>query len=154
MFERQTNFRSTKIFNCAAQAACFSVSGASAVLGQRNFLENSMQPDVVAKTLTAVQGEWKAQVAIFADCDTTAKLPGSPIVNCKDYGGGEGGKYFHPYPLPPLNLDGFNKLFKLRIQENAHVYAQNTPFWRRRRKVCVEDLNKCMLLEVQNETCS
>lgn len=65
-------------------AACLSVSCASAVLGQRSVLENGMQPDVVAKTLSAVQGEWKAQVAIFADCDKTANLPGSPIVNCKD----------------------------------------------------------------------
>merc|ERR1719235_74614 len=64
--------------------ACLGLSSGAAVLGQRSFLENGMQPDVVAKTLSAVQGEWKAQVAIFADCDTTAKLPGSPIVNCKD----------------------------------------------------------------------
>lgn len=64
--------------------ACLTTSCASAVLGQRSFLENGMQPDVVAKTLSAVQGEWKAQVAIAADCDKTANLPGSPIVNCKD----------------------------------------------------------------------
>jgi len=64
--------------------ACLSIAGASSMLGKRSFLENGMQPDVVAKTLSAVQGEWKAQVAIFADCDKTAKLPGSPIVNCKD----------------------------------------------------------------------
>jgi len=64
--------------------ACLSVSCASSVLGQRNAIESGMQPDVVARTLSAVQGEWRAQVAIFADCDSTAKLPGSSIVNCKD----------------------------------------------------------------------
>merc|ERR1719235_2792098 len=63
--------------------ACLGLSSGAAVLGQRSFLENGMQPDVVAKTLSAVQGEWKAQVAIFADCDISSDSA-SPVVNCKN----------------------------------------------------------------------
>jgi len=70
-----------RIMKGAVFATVVGLSSASAVV-ERNALENGMQPDVVAKTLSAVQGEWKAQIAIFADCDISSDSA-SPVVNCK-----------------------------------------------------------------------
>jgi len=57
----------------------------SAILGRNGaFLGNGMQPEIVARTLSNVQDEWKAQAAVFAECNSTAGLPGATIVNCQD----------------------------------------------------------------------
>merc|ERR1719261_1343361 len=50
----------------------------------QSFLGSSMQPEVVARTLSRVEDEWKAQAAVFAECNSTAGLPGATIVNCAD----------------------------------------------------------------------
>jgi len=59
-------------------------SSSAAVLGGKAFLGNGMQPEVVARTLSNVEDEWKAQAAVFAECNSTSALPGSSIVNCAD----------------------------------------------------------------------
>jgi len=57
----------------------------AAVVGRgQAFLGNGMQPEVVARTLSNVEDEWKAQAAVFAECASTDGLPGASIVNCKD----------------------------------------------------------------------
>jgi len=56
----------------------------AAFVGRKAFLANGMQPEVVALTLSHVEDEWRAQAAVFADCGSTAALPGAAIVNCKD----------------------------------------------------------------------
>lgn len=61
----------------AAPAAAYSTNGQA-------FLGNGMQPEVVARTLSHVEDEWKAQAAVFAECDETNNLPGATIVNCAD----------------------------------------------------------------------
>jgi colicin import membrane protein len=43
-----------------------------------------MQPEVVARTLSNVEDEWKAQAAVFAECNGTSGLEGATIVNCAD----------------------------------------------------------------------
>jgi hypothetical protein len=48
------------------------------------FLGNGMQPEIVAKTLSNVEDEWRAQAAVFVECDGTKGLPGATIVNCAD----------------------------------------------------------------------
>jgi len=59
-------------------------SSSAAVLGNgKAFLGNGMQPEVVARTLSSVEDEWKAQAAVFAECDSTSG-GGSSIVNCAD----------------------------------------------------------------------
>merc|ERR1719473_271866 len=50
----------------------------------RSFLGNGMQPEVVARTLSHVEEEWKAQAAVFAECNSTSGLEGATIVNCND----------------------------------------------------------------------
>lgn len=55
-----------------------------AVVSQKNFLGNGMQPEVVARTLSHVEDEWKAQAAVFTECKDTAGMPGATIVNCND----------------------------------------------------------------------
>lgn len=57
---------------------------ADASFKSKSFLGNGMQPEVVAKTLAHVEDEWKAQAAVFADCDSTSGLPGASLVNCAD----------------------------------------------------------------------
>lgn len=72
----------TRIFLALTLITCGS---AAAVFGQgKSFLGTSMQPEVVARTLSRVEDEWKAQAAVFAECSTTAGLPGASIVNCAD----------------------------------------------------------------------
>jgi len=56
----------------------------AAVLRGQAFSGNGMQPEVVARTLSSVQDEWKAQADVFAECDSTSGLPGASIVNCAD----------------------------------------------------------------------
>jgi len=57
----------------------------AAVFGRgQAFLGNGMQPEVVARTLSKVEDEWKAQAAVFAECDSTKNLAGATIVNCAD----------------------------------------------------------------------
>lgn len=63
--------------------AAFSPSSA-AILGQKAFLGNGMQPEVVARTLSSVEDEWKAQAAVFAECNSTSGLEGTTIVDCAD----------------------------------------------------------------------
>jgi len=70
---------------CALALLAFAPgSSASVVARGQTFLGNGMQPEVVAKTLSAVEEEWKAQAAVFAECDDTNALPGATIVNCAD----------------------------------------------------------------------
>lgn len=59
-------------------------ASAAVVSRGQSFLGNGMQPEVVARTLSNVEDEWKAQAAVFAECDTTSGLPGASIVNCAD----------------------------------------------------------------------
>lgn len=47
----------------------------------RAFLGSNMQPEVVAHTLKNVENEWRAQAALFAECDSEAA---DSIVNCQD----------------------------------------------------------------------
>jgi hypothetical protein len=49
----------------------------------RNFLGTNMRPDVVAHTLMNVEEEWRAQAAIFSQCNSTGS-DGAGIVNCQD----------------------------------------------------------------------
>lgn len=70
-------------FAVLAVAAFPAASGAVVGRGQ-SFLGNGMQPEVVARTLAHVEDEWKAQAAVFAECDSTSGLPGASIVNCAD----------------------------------------------------------------------
>jgi hypothetical protein len=56
----------------------------AAILGQKAFLGNGMRPEVVAQTLSNVEDEWKAQAAVFAECNSTSGLEGASIVNCED----------------------------------------------------------------------
>lgn len=51
--------------------------------GGRAFLSSNMQPEVVARTLRNVEDEWKAQAAVFLQCDPKAKNSIS-IVDCSD----------------------------------------------------------------------
>lgn len=62
----------------------------AAVFEHKAFLGNGMQPEVVARTLSHVEDEWKAQAAVFADCHNTAGLEGASIVNCNDAPGSFG----------------------------------------------------------------
>jgi len=57
---------------------------AAIVLRGQTFLGSGMQPEVVARTLSSVQDEWKAQADVFAECNGTSGLPGASIVNCAD----------------------------------------------------------------------
>jgi len=50
----------------------------------RSFLGNGMQPEVVARTLSNVEEEWKAQAAVFAECNETGGADSSSLVNCQD----------------------------------------------------------------------
>lgn len=47
-----------------------------------SILGESMQPEVVARTLKGVEEEWKAQAALFAQCNSTSE--GGAIVDCQD----------------------------------------------------------------------
>lgn len=49
----------------------------------RNFLGTNMRPDVVANTLMSVEEEWRAQAAIFSQCNSTGS-DGAGIVHCQD----------------------------------------------------------------------
>jgi len=71
------------VFTLVAACTAFSPSIA-AFVGRKAFLGNGMQPDVVAKTLSHVEDEWRAQAAVFAECGVTAGLAGASIVNCQD----------------------------------------------------------------------
>jgi hypothetical protein len=51
--------------------------------GGRTFLGAEMQPEVVARTLRNVEEEWKAQAALFAQCDNTDGKTVS-LVDCSD----------------------------------------------------------------------
>merc|ERR1719498_93957 len=70
----------------AVLVLAFAVSNpaSAAFLEKKSFLGNGMQPQVVARTLSNVEDEWKAQAAVFAECNSTAGLPGATIVNCAD----------------------------------------------------------------------
>merc|ERR1719460_787240 len=59
-------------------------SSSAAVLRGQFALGNGMQPEVVARTLSNVQDEWRAQADVFAECSATSNLPGASIVNCAD----------------------------------------------------------------------
>lgn len=67
-----------------AVALAIAPLSAAAVLRGQAFSGNGMQPEVVARTLSSVQDEWKAQADVFAECDSTSGLPGASIVNCAD----------------------------------------------------------------------
>jgi hypothetical protein len=43
-----------------------------------------MQPEVVAKTLINVEEEWRAQAAIFSQCNSTGSMESGAIVDCQD----------------------------------------------------------------------
>lgn len=43
-----------------------------------------MQPDVVAQTLSHVEDEWRAQAALYTECDDSSPTPKASIVNCAD----------------------------------------------------------------------
>lgn len=43
-----------------------------------------MQPDVVARTLSRVEDEWRAQAALYTECDDSSPTPKASIVNCDD----------------------------------------------------------------------
>merc|ERR1719221_482833 len=68
---------------CLFTAALSSAHAHVAVRGGRAFLEANMQPEVVARTLMNVEEEWKAQAAVYAQCNATAN-DGSSIVDCQD----------------------------------------------------------------------
>lgn len=65
-------------------ALAASSPSSAAILGKKAFLGNGMQPEVVARTLSNVEDEWKAQAAVFAECNMTTGLEGATIVNCAD----------------------------------------------------------------------
>jgi len=50
---------------------------------QRAFLSAGMQPEVVARTLTNVEQEWKAQAAVFVECSGAGE-GGDGVVDCED----------------------------------------------------------------------
>jgi len=60
-----------------------SVHAAANYRSARAFLaaDGKMRPELVAKTLASVEDEWKAQAALFADCNLTQ---GASLVNCKE----------------------------------------------------------------------
>lgn len=60
-----------------------SVHAAAHHRSARAFLaaDGKMRPELVAKTLASVEDEWKAQAALFADCNLTQ---GASLVNCKE----------------------------------------------------------------------
>jgi len=70
----------------AAVLTCSLVAvGSAAVIGKsQNFLGNGMQPEVVARTLSSVEEEWKAQASVFARCNGTSTEASSSLVNCAD----------------------------------------------------------------------
>jgi len=47
----------------------------------RSFLGANMQPDVVAHSFKSVESEWRAQAALFVECDSADT---DSIVNCQD----------------------------------------------------------------------
>lgn len=55
--------------------------GASSYGRGHTFLSGGMQPEVVARTLADVVDEWKAEAALFADCNATH---GDAVVDCAD----------------------------------------------------------------------
>lgn len=71
-----------KTFILVLTLAAFDPSRA-AFVGRKAFLGNGMQPEVVARTLSHVEDEWRAQAAVYADCDS-ASSGSSSIVNCAD----------------------------------------------------------------------
>jgi len=52
--------------------------------GGRAFLSSNMQPEVVARTLRNVEDEWKAQAAVFLQCDPKAAKNSIALVDCSD----------------------------------------------------------------------
>jgi len=56
---------------------------AASAYARKNFLATDMQPEVVARTLQNVQEEWKAQAALFAECNSTSE-GSSALVDCSD----------------------------------------------------------------------
>jgi hypothetical protein len=66
-----------------ALLAATSVNAHAVARNGRTFLGTSMQPDVVANTLMNVEEEWRAQAAIFSQCNATGS-DGVGIVNCQD----------------------------------------------------------------------
>jgi len=60
-----------------------SVNAHALVRDGRNFLGTNMRPDVVANTLMNVEEEWRAQAAIFSQCNSTG-YDGVGIVHCQD----------------------------------------------------------------------
>jgi len=68
-----------------ALTCCLVAVGSAAVIGKsQNFLGNGMQPEVVARTLSSVEEEWKAQASVFARCNGTSTEASSSLVNCAD----------------------------------------------------------------------
>lgn len=67
-----------------ALALTLATASSANVLRGQSVLENGMQPEVVARTLSNVQDEWRAQADVFAECSATSNLPGASIVNCAD----------------------------------------------------------------------
>lgn len=67
-------------------ALAASQTEAAALFGRsKSFLGNGMQPEVVAVTLAHVEDEWRAQAAVFANCQPKSDgKEDSSIVNCAD----------------------------------------------------------------------
>jgi hypothetical protein len=52
-------------------------------INARSFLSAEMQPEVVAKTLSRVQDEWRLQAQVFTQCELT-ESPENAIKDCDD----------------------------------------------------------------------
>jgi len=71
-------------FSVALTCSLVSVGSAAVIVKSQNFLGNGMQPEVVARTLSSVEEEWKAQASVFARCNGTSTEASSTLVNCED----------------------------------------------------------------------
>lgn len=67
------------LFALVALAPAF--ADALVVREGRAFLGANMQPEVVAHSFKSVENEWRAQAALFVECDSAAT---NSIVNCQD----------------------------------------------------------------------
>jgi hypothetical protein len=72
------------MFVVVIAATLAGVNGVASVHTGRAFLGSSMQPEVVAKTLISIEEEWRAQAALFSQCNSTGSMDGGTIVDCQD----------------------------------------------------------------------
>jgi len=68
----------------AVISLAFASAASAAVHHGNGFLAGSMQPDVAAHTLAAVEEEWQAQASMFVECsNATGDIDADPLVDCQ-----------------------------------------------------------------------